>query len=313
MTPIAPYRRIAESLLRRIESGQLAPGARLPSTRALAKKHRVAPATAAHALSWLAAEGWARAVPRVGNVVATRAIERPGAPSVELSKGAIVQTAIAMADAEGFAALSLRGVAARLGAPVTSLYRHVDGKEALLRAMTDAALGEASLPAAPPPGWRAQLELAARLHFATLRRHPWLARLLTITRPRPLGNAVAYADWILRALDGHGLTAAERMNLHIVLHAFVQGLAVNLEAEADARSETGVGDDAWMEGELSAFDALAASGRYPAFAGAMAEFDHGFDLDIDALFELGLATLLDGFARFIARRAHRGAQPILTR
>jgi hypothetical protein len=33
----------------------------------------------------------------------------------------------------------------------------------------------------------------------------------------------------------------------------------------------------------------------------LAELDAGFELDLDGLFELGLRSVLDGFARIIAR------------
>jgi DNA-binding transcriptional regulator YhcF (GntR family) len=298
-----PYRQIADSLRARIEDGRLRAGDPVPSTRALARRWKVALATAAHALNALRAEGWVRTVPRVGAVVAGREKRRGARGPAELSQASIVAAAISLADSEGLGAMSFRGVAARLDAPVTSLYRHVDGKEALLRAMTDAVLGESSLPPTPPAGWRPQLEAAARAHWATLRRHPWLARAISITRPRPLENAVAHANWVLRALDGHGLDAAARMDLHIVLHAFIQGMAVNLETEAEAVSETGLSDAEWMDGELASFSALAATGRYPAFARVLDELDSSYEPAADRLFELGLSTMLDGFAtRFAPRR-----------
>jgi DNA-binding transcriptional regulator YhcF (GntR family) len=299
-SPPPPYRQIADSLRARIEDGRLGPGDPVPSTRALARRWKVALATAAHALNALRSEGWVRTVPRVGTVVARR--EKRTAPRgpAELSRASIVATAISMADQEGLGAMSFRGVAARLHAPVTSLYRHVDGKEALLRAMTDAVLGESSLPSTAPAGWRPQLEAACRAYWATLRRHPWLARAMNINRPRPLKNAVSYADWVLRALDGHGLDAAARMDLHVVLHAFIQGMAVNLETEAEALSETGLSDTEWMDGELASFSALAATGRYPAFAHVLAELEPSYEPAADRLFELGVRTMLDGFATRLA-------------
>jgi DNA-binding transcriptional regulator YhcF (GntR family) len=300
-----PYQRIAHSLRRRIESGHLRPGDRVPSTRAIARKWGVALATAAHALGVLNSEGLIRTVPRAGTVVANGPSKTASRALPDLTRGRIVEAAMAIADAEGLAAVSLRGVASRLGAPVTSLYRHVDGKEELLRAMTDSALGEGVLPERPPPGWRAQLELAARMHWSILRRHPRLGRTMSITRPTPLASAIAYADWILRALDGLGVDAATRMRLHIVLHAFIQGMAVNLEAEADAASETGMNDSEWMDTQLDAFTALAATGRYPAFAAVLNELDAGFELDLEALFELGLGSILDGFARIFEVSCHR--------
>lgn len=100
-------------------------------------------------------------------------------------------------------------------------------------------------------------------------------------------------------MDGHGLSASERMYLHIALHTFIQGMAVNLEAEADALGETGLSEDAWMSTQLQDFEALAASGRYPYFAKTLHEFEQGFELSMDTLFETGLQALLDDFAKLI--------------
>ena len=94
-----PYQRIAESLRVRIESGQLRPGDRVPSTRALARKWKVALATAAHALSALAEEGLVSTVPRAGTVVANGATKGPsGRAGPELTRARIVQSAIAIAE-----------------------------------------------------------------------------------------------------------------------------------------------------------------------------------------------------------------------
>ena len=89
------------------------------------------------------------------------------------------------------------------------------------------------------------------------------------------------------------------MYLHIALHTFIQGMAVNLEAEADALGETGLSEDAWMSTQLQDFEALAASGRYPYFAKTLHEFEQGFELSMDTLFETGLQALLDDFAKLI--------------
>src|SRR5262245_1939941 len=146
---MASYRRIAEDLTRRIESGTLKSGDRLPSTRALARRWKVAHATAARALSELARSGHVKPVPRSGNVVAPNRTRE----SNELSRERIVAAAIRIADTEGLEALSIRGVAAQVAAPVMSLYRYVRSKDELVTLMADAALGEFALPAIPPPGW----------------------------------------------------------------------------------------------------------------------------------------------------------------
>jgi DNA-binding transcriptional regulator YhcF (GntR family) len=296
---MSPYLRIVEDIRRRIEHGDLAPGERVPSTRELASTWRVAMATAAHALRALADQGYVSSVPRVGTVVANPRAraglqKERSAREAELSRTRIVAAAIDVADAEGIAALSLRAVAAKVGAPVMSLYRHVDGKDELLRLMTDAALGEERLTDDPRAGWRTRLELGARAEWRVFRRHPWLARLVNMTRPEPLPNALAYADWIFRALGTTRADVATQMRVHILLHGLVQGLAVNVEAEADAASETGLTEEEWMLRKLDTFHSLAASGRYPSFAHVLTTLGE-FDLDLDQLFELGLTALLDGF------------------
>ncbi|MFO0548457.1 MAG: TetR/AcrR family transcriptional regulator C-terminal domain-containing protein [Polyangiaceae bacterium] len=304
-TRLPVYRQIADGIRRQIELGELTPGDRVPSTRELARAWGTATATAAQALRSLAHAGVIRAIPRIGNVVAPSRGGR--ARSAELGRERIVEAALAIADAEGLPALSLRGVAAKLGTPVMSLYRHVPSKDALLTLMTDAALGEEKLPADAPRAWRHALEVAARASWQTLKRHPWLVRTLSLSRPQPLPNAIRYADWILAALQRAGVEASTRMKLHITLHAFVQGLAVNLESESEAVAATGMNHDEFVDTQLTAFRGLAATGAYPAFAATLDELGGGFDLRFDELFELGLTSLLDGMARLIddKRRSSR--------
>ena len=76
---------------------------------------------------------------------------RPG-----LSRDAVVAAAVALADAEGLSALSMRALAGRLGVEAMSLYHHVPNKEALLDAMVDVVFGEFHSPVAAGP-WREEL------------------------------------------------------------------------------------------------------------------------------------------------------------
>ena len=69
MAEQAPYLRIAADIRHRITAGELRPGQRVPSTRALVREWGVAMATAAKALAVLAEQGWVRAVPGSGTVV----------------------------------------------------------------------------------------------------------------------------------------------------------------------------------------------------------------------------------------------------
>ncbi|WP_204358634.1 TetR/AcrR family transcriptional regulator C-terminal domain-containing protein [Streptosporangium sp. 'caverna'] len=368
--PDPPYLRIITEIRRRIATGELRAGDRVPSTRQVAQEWGVAIATATKALTTLRQQGFVETVPRVGTVV-TAPESRPGPspetapepssesseprpetapepssesseprpetssgsrpellsevrpgsrprsrpapsrpavprraahePDQELTRERIVRAAIGIADTEGLAALSMRGVAAKLGVATMSPYRHVNSKDDLVLLMTDAVAGEITYPEDPPSGWRARLEVAGRLQWIMYRRHPWLAQVISITRPVPLPNLMTYGEWVLSAVDGLGLDAETMLNVHVLLYSYVRGIAVNLESEAQAEAETGMTEEEWMDSQDAALTALAASGSVPTFSKVVAGLDEGYDLNLDVLFELGLQSMLDGLAILIRR------------
>src|SRR5260370_7469849 len=99
----------------------------------------------------------------------------------------------------------MRRVAADLGIPTRSLSRYVPAKDGLVLLMADAAIGELHLPDPPPRGWRAQLEVAARLQWAGYRRPPWLPPVLSFTRPQVLPIGIKHPIWSLRPAAALGL------------------------------------------------------------------------------------------------------------
>lgn len=308
-----PYRRIADEIRARIADRELRPGDPVPSARGITREWGVALATATKVLATLNAEGVTRSVPGRGTVVAepagpahpgsvsSRAARRPEGEH-ELTRDRIVAAAIRVADAEGLAQLSMRRIATELGAGPMSLYRHVNGKDDLLVSMMDSAIGEDPLPARPPKGWRAQLELSSRMQWQAFRRHPWLAQALSVTRPQLIPNGMRHTEWALRALDGLGLPIQEMMQVHATLFSHVRGLALNFEAEAQAEQETGLTSDEWMQTQEPGFRVLADVGDFPLLNRLV---NSEMELDLDQLFEFGLGRLLDGMERHLAERRPR--------
>ncbi|MEH1130546.1 TetR/AcrR family transcriptional regulator [Micromonospora sp. CPCC 206061] len=206
-----------------------------------------------------------------------------------------MRAAVALADAEGLAMLSMRRVAADLDVATMTLYRYVASKEELVPAMVDAVLGERSLPVRPRQ-WRTALERVARLTWTVFRRHPWAAEALSMTRPQLLPNLLAYADFSLAALRELGLGPSDTMHVHLTLFGHVRGTALNIQSEVRAQQDTGMTSDEWIGTQRRAIAAVVASGRYPGFAEVSR---HPFDYDLDAVFEYGLQRLLDGVAAHI--------------
>ncbi|MER5709394.1 TetR/AcrR family transcriptional regulator C-terminal domain-containing protein [Streptomyces sp. NPDC002122] len=295
MTTEPPYLAIAAELRRRIGSGELSPGDRVPSTRAVTREWGVAMATATKALGVLRREGLVRPEPGVGTVVVS---QKGAAPDVEpLSRQRLVDAALELADAEGLNALTMRRVATVLGVSTMTLYRHVPGKAELVRLMADAACGE--VPLGPvPPEWRVGLERGARWLRGVYSRHRWMAHAMaSFTRPVATPNAMAYTEWVLRSLRGTPLTHTEKLHAHLLIFAYVQGLSMADDLEEQARQDTGISDGEWMEQNEPRFDAIQAGGSYPELNSVTS--DGGFGLDLDALFEFGLQRTLDGIASMI--------------
>ncbi|MEV4611076.1 TetR/AcrR family transcriptional regulator C-terminal domain-containing protein [Kitasatospora sp. NPDC049258] len=309
MSAQPPYAKIAAELRNRIETGELRPGDRVPSTRALTQRWGVAMATATKALAVLRQEGLVRGVPGVGTVVCAvpRASRTDGPPSGRRTDGPaeestarrrLVRAGIAIADAEGAAALTMRRLAAELGTSAMSLYRHVQNRDQLLALMVDAAYARAPLPTPAPPHWRSRLELSARAQWRLYQEHPWLAATMNLARPLLAPNGMRHVEWALAALEGLGLDADTRMHAAVSLFGFVRGCAVDLAAEQEVGRTSGVTGDQWMQVQEARMAALLSDGTYPAFTAARA--DPGLDLSGESLFTFGLDRHLDGLAALIA-------------
>ncbi|WP_326697687.1 TetR/AcrR family transcriptional regulator C-terminal domain-containing protein [Streptomyces sp. NBC_01754] len=287
-----PYLRIAAELRRRITTGELSPGDRVPSTRRITQEWGVAMATATKALTTLNREGLVRAVPGVGTVVVEQVRERGAATGRPLTRERVIGAAIALADTEGLGALSMRRVATDLGTSTMALYRHVPNKAELIRLMSEAVCGSA--PTGPlPQGWRPRLEREARWLWGQYEQHPWLARAMAaLTRPMASPNAMRFTERTLSALTGLGLSSDQMLHIHLTVLGFAQGIAMAVELESLAWQDTGMTAEEWMTSNEPRTEAIQTPTAYPVLSTLFDE--GGFDLELDTLFEFGLRRVLDG-------------------
>ena len=141
-----------------------------------------------------------------------------------LSREAIVRKAMEMLDEHGLQKLSMRKLAAALGAAPMSLYWHVPTKDALIELCLDEIYGEFERPD-PDADW----ETAMREMMHTLRRlalkHPWWVRGIgEFTSIGP--NAVAMADWMIEAMRAAGLSMVVAARSVSAVSSFVVGYAI---------------------------------------------------------------------------------------
>lgn len=196
-----------------------------------------------------------------------------------LTRERVLEAALALADAEGLDALSMRRLGQALGVEAMSLYRHVADKEDLLDGLHGAVL--AGLPPLPSRGgWRARAEAAARGLREALRRHPRLA-LLFASRPAVAPASLALFDAVLGVLEEAGLSRGDALRGVHALLAYV------------------VGSCLW-HGAIDRGPTAEAVAGHPRVAAAFSLLlEEGWDQDAE--FELGLAALLDGLAARVRR------------
>jgi AcrR family transcriptional regulator len=300
---------ITVEIRRQIQSGELAAGDRVPSTREIVRRWGVAMATASKVLAALKDEGLVRTRPGEGTVVAgpgvskRRTSARVRDAEAALSKERIVAAATNVADKEGLSQLSMRRVAVELHVATMSLYRHVEDKDDLLTAMVDAAFTEWQVPPRKVGnGWQEILAEAALELWQIFRGHPWLAPAYSLTRPLIVPSGLAYTEHVLATLLDRGLKPATAFSMHLILFNYVRGFATSLEMEAAAEADTGVTADEWMDVQKPALDTVLADHDLPAFRAVLGSYEPGgYDLDLDELFETGLGYLLNGFRTSVRR------------
>jgi len=225
---------------------------------------------------------------------------RPPGRASSLSRDEIVRTALAVADAEGPHAISMRRIARELNAGTMSLYWYVSSKEELLDLMLDAMYGE--LAETEITGdLRADLRTMAVSQRAMLRRHRWVMPFMA-GRP-PMGpKSLRNIERSLGIFAAANLTGEAVMTALMSILTYVLG-AVGREQQEErsqqdqerAQQRLVLSEDEMHNMYREFLQQVMASGRYPNFTEMI---KLGVDPDaretMDERFEFGLDCLLDG-------------------
>jgi AcrR family transcriptional regulator len=207
-----------------------------------------------------------------------------------------VATALAVADAQGLAAVSMRRVAGDLGSGTASLYRYITNRDELVDLMIDAAQGEDPLPESTED-WRADLGAVAHALRATLLRHPWLAGELA-GRPALGPNSLRRSESALSAavaLTPDITLASQALG---AVRAYVLGSVAAQQALRRAEQRTGLTEEEWQHSVGPYISQVLAAGQHPMLARRVLEAE---ELDPDVEFAFGLDCVLDGLAARLGR------------
>jgi len=195
------------------------------------------------------------------------------------------QAALAIVDADGLPALSMRSLAAALGTGAMTLYNYVREREGLDLLVVEAVVAEAKWVVPPGAAWHEELAAIARAMWGAVRRHPNTIPLILTRRSRsPAMFAVAEA--LLGALARGGFRGHDLLRAFRAVTALVMGLA---QAELAGPLALRAGESA--PETIERFRALPAD-RFPrlieiataaAASDAGKEFDAALGWLVDAL------------------------------
>ncbi|MBX7268246.1 TetR family transcriptional regulator [Micromonospora sp. Llam7] len=208
---------------------------------------------------------------------------RPSA-SERLDRDEVLSTALAIADADGLDAVTLRRVAAAWNVTPMALYWHFKDKDALLDALVERILGEVDLTA----GGTADLRTVMTALLRVLRAHPALAEITPIRLMRT-DAGIDLAERVIALLRGEGHSPVAAAQLSIFLLNALIGLVIRQPGDPAAA------DPALRESLLTAKRARLKSlspQDYPHLT-ETADFFLGLP-DEQEYYERGLTMLIDG-------------------
>ncbi|MEV6335343.1 TetR family transcriptional regulator [Nocardia vinacea] len=207
---------------------------------------------------------------------------RPPKAQAQLSRAAIRDAALAVIDAEGIGAVSMRSVSRTLGVDAKSLYHHVDGKDDLLDTVAEYILEQLRMPESTESIEADLRALAYEFRRVTL-AHPEAAPLV-LTRQLASLAGLAPIEAVLTTLRRTGRTPEEAVHL---LRTVLATLVGTLLREVSAGPTFGT-DDA--DGIAERRHALEASGlpQVALAAPHLARFDRAreFEYTIDLIVDL---------------------------
>jgi AcrR family transcriptional regulator len=259
-----------------------------------------------------AARAMDRAAEAAGPAEPIWARPEPGVRRAGYTREQIARTALAIADGEGFEAVSMRRVASELGAGTMTLYHYVRNKDELMELVYDAMMAEVIVPDDELPSrWRDALAEIARRTRAVWERHAW-------ARDQPPGvtigpNGMRHFEQSMQAVAGTDLGWLDKVEIINMVDDYVLGYVLG-QGEVGLTPEEAKAK--WVEPMSRYIDLQLAEGGFPnvrqmvdELGGTRAAIETFVDTIGDPQhFERGLGRLLDGIEKYVESQKPRSGR-----
>lgn len=144
---------------------------------------------------------------------------------VPLSRDRVLRGAMAVADAGGIGALTIRTLAQSLGVKPMSVYYYVANKDEILDGIVDLVFAEIDLPVAGG-AWRVEMARRANSARQVLRRHPWATALLQ-SRTNPGPATLRHHNAVIGSLREGGFSVEQTAHAFALIDSYVYGFALS--------------------------------------------------------------------------------------
>ncbi|MEU7528951.1 TetR/AcrR family transcriptional regulator [Saccharothrix sp. NPDC042600] len=214
-----------------------------------------------------------------------------------LTRQQIVAEAVALLDADGVEALTMRKLGARLDAGATSLYRHVANRDELVELVVDEVYGEIEVPEIDDPAqWRAAAATCAHSLRSMILRHPWTASLLGQVGLAYLGpNVMRLSERMLALFRTAGFSAVEGNHAISTIMAYVVGVGINEAAWLSTLTRSGRTEQDLLTELRPAIEQAAAN--HPHLRQQLTGYTDSDPVRArDEAFTYGLDRVLDGLS-----------------
>jgi AcrR family transcriptional regulator len=222
---------------------------------------------------------------------------RAGAKRKTLTRAAVFQAALDIADEGGFSTLTIRKLGASLGVTPMAIYRHCRSKEEITDGIVDLVVGQSAPTRHEHSDWREWLRRTLGIMRGALREHPGVIPLLGT--PAGFGpNALRVLNNILTVLLDAGLPGPRAISAVYALISYTVGSAAIVNAaRRPGRKASTIETGRWFRGAVDQYGA-ERDAELPTLTGLLPHLDQ---FASDEQFQHGLDRIIATVEEEIAR------------
>jgi TetR/AcrR family transcriptional regulator, tetracycline repressor protein len=225
-------------------------------------------------------------------------------PPEKLTRAAVAERALRIADAEGLEAVTIRRLATELGVTPMALYWHFKNKDELMLGISDHVMAGVRATRTAGDPWQKQLRAMVEVLVAAMRVHPCLPALLPLVDKDGSPSFMRASNDALELLTGAGLGLQEAFWVaSYLLHG---SIALVAGQPGCPSTMTTVEAAEWRRQKRLTMEKLPPD-QYPMLISYARTLER--EPDIDRYYAFGITMLIAGVEAIAGQHATAGGKP----